>query len=38
MSKPDQNASAAERLAGFHVGEQYELINLIGEGAYGTVW
>ncbi|KXN68123.1 Pkinase-domain-containing protein [Conidiobolus coronatus NRRL 28638] len=37
MSRPDQNASAAERLAGFHVGDQYELINLIGEGAYGTV-
>jgi mitogen-activated protein kinase 1/3 len=38
MSKPDQNASAAERLAGFKVGDQYDLINLIGEGAYGTVW
>ncbi|KXN68118.1 MAP kinase 1 [Conidiobolus coronatus NRRL 28638] len=37
MSKPDQNASAAERLAGFKVGDQYDLINLIGEGAYGTV-
>ena len=32
------NPAIAERLKSFQVGDQYEVVNLIGEGAYGTVW
>lgn len=38
MSRPDQGQTVAQRLQSFHVGEHYELLNLVGEGAYGTVW
>ena len=27
-----------QKLKGFKVGDQYDLLNIIGEGAYGTVW
>ncbi|KAK9765492.1 mitogen activated protein kinase [Basidiobolus ranarum] len=31
------NNNAAQRLKSFNVGEQYELLSLVGEGAYGVV-
>jgi len=37
MSRPDQGQTVAQRLQAFKVGEHYEILNLVGEGAYGTV-
>lgn len=33
----NQPTSASQRLKGFNVGDQYEIVALVGEGAYGTV-
>ena len=44
MSTPASDAAASraaiasQKLAQFHVGDDYELVNIVGEGAYGIVW
>ena len=38
MSRPNQPGGANSRKISFNVSEQYDIQDVVGEGAYGVVW
>jgi mitogen-activated protein kinase 1/3 len=38
MSRTTQSNAAASRKISFNVSEQYDIQDVVGEGAYGVVW
>lgn len=38
MSRPNQPGGAGSRKISFNVSEQYDIQDVVGEGAYGVVW